>query len=65
MHHPSIWTNDSLPLCYVVEGSDNFMYIVPAIHGGWSQRRPYRGYKTALKPVLAGAQLIAADLGAA
>lgn len=47
-----IWDPAGLPLCWVVENeTTGELFIVPAKHNAWADRRPYRGHRAALRPV--------------
>lgn len=47
--YPAIYTTNSLPQHYVIEGSDDALYLVPTISGGWSRRTPYHGNYTLIR----------------
>jgi hypothetical protein len=37
----NVCTDSGLPLCWVVGAIDGEMWVVPAVSGGWKQRRRY------------------------
>jgi hypothetical protein len=46
------WANHELPqIEWIIEGTDNILYVVPAEPGGWLRRSEYQGQMEKLKAV--------------
>jgi hypothetical protein len=43
--------NSPLPANWIAEGSDGYLYVVPAEPGGWLRRDRYEPHDEALNPV--------------